>query len=154
MWLRSFSLWMVALQMPPAARYARRARRFYNIGWRDDETEIMRCWDDAAPRRPQGVQAEHACLMMFDWFWIDFRRISGSLCAKISLRRRPGMNFRIILSLFWDHGGALERWLGAWCWKIDFRTRGTLRRTSILSSKVGLRASWKLPKASPKASQI
>ena len=67
---------MVALQMPPAARYARRARRFYNIGWRDDETEIMRCWDDAAPRRLQGVQARHACVMdvwsILDWFSKDF----------------------------------------------------------------------------------
>ena len=87
---------------------------------------------------------------MFDWFWIDFQRISVSLWAKISL----GMNFGIILSLFWGHGVALERWWGAWCWKIALRTKETLRRTSILNPKVGLRVSWKLPKASPKASQI
>ena len=91
---------------------------------------------------------------MFDWFWIDFQSISGSLWAKTSLRKSLGMNFGIILSLFWDHGRALERWREAWCWKIALRTRGTWRRTSILNSKMGLRASWKLPKAFPKASQI
>ena len=91
---------------------------------------------------------------MFDWFWIDFLRISGSLWPKISLRKSLGMNFGTILSLFWDHGGTLERWWGAWCWKIALRTRGTWRRTSVLSPKVGLRASWKLPNASPKAFQI
>ena len=91
---------------------------------------------------------------MFDQFWIDFQRISGSLWVKISLRKSFGMNFGIILSLFWDHGGTLERWWGAWCWKIALRTRGTWRRTSVLSPKVGLRASWKLPNASPKAFQI
>ena len=91
---------------------------------------------------------------MFDQFWIDFQRISGSLWAKSSLQKSFGMNFEIILSLFWNHGGTLERLCGTWCWKIAVRTRGTWRRTSILSPKMGLRASWKLPKASPKASQI
>ena len=56
---------------------------------------------------------------MFDWFWIDFERISRSLWAKISLRNSLGMNFGSILSSFWDHGRALERWWGAWCWQIN-----------------------------------
>ena len=90
---------------------------------------------------------------MFDWFGIDFQRISGSLWAKISFRKSFGMNFGIILSLFWDHGGTLERWWGAGCWKIALRKRGTWRRTSVLSPKVGLRASWKLPNASQRPSK-
>ena len=60
---------------------------------------------------------------MFDRFWIDFQMISGSLLAEISIRKSLGMNFGIILSLFWDHGGPLERWWRAWCWKIALRTR-------------------------------
>ena len=85
---------------------------------------------------------------MFDGFWIDFQRISRSLWAEISIRKSPGMNFGIILSSFWDHGGALERWWGAWCWKIALKTKGTWRRTSILNSKVGLRISYELRKSS------
>ena len=81
-------------------------------------------------------------------------RSPRSAFCKISLRKSFGMNFGIILSLFWEHGAALERWRGAWCWKIALRTRGTWRRTSILSPKMGLRTSWKFLKPSPKASQI
>ena len=91
---------------------------------------------------------------MFARFSIDFQRISGLLRANISFWKSLGINFGVILSLFWDHGGALERWWGAWCWKIALRTRGTWRRTSIFSPKVSLRASWKFPKAFPKASRI
>ena len=58
---------------------------------------------------------------MFDRFWIDFLRISDSLWPKISLRKSLGMNFGIILNLFWDHGGTLKRGWGAWCWKIALR---------------------------------
>ena len=75
-------------------------------------------------------------------------RSPRSAFCKISLRKSIGMNFGIILRLFWDHGRTLERWWAAWCWKIALRTR------AVLSPEVGLRASWKLPKASPKASQI
>ena len=51
---------------------------------------------------------------IFDGFWIDFQRISGSLWAKISLRKSFGMNFGIILSHFgimeghWRGGGELD----------------------------------------------
>ena len=91
---------------------------------------------------------------MFDRFWIEVQGISASLWAEISIRKGLGRNFGIVLSLFWDHGGTLERWWGAWCWKIAFKTRGSWRRASILRPKVNLRASYELPKASPKASQI